>query len=221
MASMVRSTPRSRAHLYVASLPRCHNVSWAHQATDNSPLHCQSRSLQKSRWVLLPCTDGPLSLLPVPDGIRVHCAPVSTKAFSCGSHVPGHRIHTVRQSWLSLSSAWPETGTLSSWLEYSLSESCGLRPEVPLPRPGGEMFSAFLLHMGHCWLSSTILVATGVSAFLDRCFLAVVFLAVHICGLLDLRWAHCPTSSCPPPGRTGGTPGWHGVHLAPPFPLAG
>ena len=31
------------------------------------------------------------------DGIIVHCAPVSTRAlYSCGSDVPGHRIHTVQ-----------------------------------------------------------------------------------------------------------------------------
>jgi len=31
------------------------------------------------------------------DGIKVHCAPVSTRALhSCGSDVPGHQIHTIQ-----------------------------------------------------------------------------------------------------------------------------
>jgi len=31
------------------------------------------------------------------DGIKVHCTPVSSGGlYSCGSDVPGHRIHTVQ-----------------------------------------------------------------------------------------------------------------------------
>ena len=48
-----------------------------------------------------------------PDGIGVHCAPVSTKAlYFCGSDVPGHRIYTVQYTQSSLSSSWQRAGTL-------------------------------------------------------------------------------------------------------------
>ena len=71
-----------------------------------------------------------------PDGISIHCAPVSTKALNfSGSDVPGHQICTVQYTWSSLSSSWPKAETLCScsWLQYSLSDLCGGRPEVPSP----------------------------------------------------------------------------------------
>ena len=41
----VKSTPCSLAHLYVAYLPWWPEVSWVHQARNNSPLCCQSKSI--------------------------------------------------------------------------------------------------------------------------------------------------------------------------------
>lgn len=64
------------------------------------------------------------------DGISVHCAPVSTKAFYfCASDVPGHQIHTVQYVWSSLSSSWPKAGTLysCSWL----GNLCDARSKIP------------------------------------------------------------------------------------------
>ena len=78
-----------------------------------------------------------------PDGTSVHCAPVSTKAlYFCGSDVPGHRIHMVQSS---LSSSWLKAGSLysCSWSEYSLSDPCSARPEVPSPG-SREVISVFL-----------------------------------------------------------------------------
>jgi len=91
------------------------------------------------------------SMPPYPDGISVHCAPVSTKAlYLCGSDVLGHRIHTVWHTWPSLCSFWPKAGTLysCSWSEYSLSDHCSGRPEVL--SPGSREVISVLLCLGYC-----------------------------------------------------------------------
>ena len=117
---------------------------------------------------------------------------------SCGSDVPGHRIHTVQSSTLPLSSAWPETGPPYSWLEHSLSDSCHSRSDVPSSRSGGgEASSALLPHLGNC---ST---APGAVILLDGPFLALL---PH-----NSQTAHHPASSCAPHGRRDGVSGWHVV----------
>ena len=49
IVSKVKSTPQSRAHLYVASLPWWPKAPWARWARNSSPLCCQS----KSTWAIL------------------------------------------------------------------------------------------------------------------------------------------------------------------------
>ena len=102
-----------------------------------SPVKLTSASNTDNSWHPPVTPEIQMGSVPLyPDGTSVHCAPVSTKAlYFCGSDVPGHRIHTVQYTWLSLSSSWPKAGTLysCSWSEYSLSDPFSARPEVPSP----------------------------------------------------------------------------------------
>ena len=112
-----------------------------------SPVKLTSASNTDNSWHPPVAPEIQMGSVPLyPDGTRVHCAPVSTKALSfCRSDVPGHRIHTVQYTRLSLSSSWPKAGTLysCSWSEYSLSDPFSARPEVPSPE-SREVISVLL-----------------------------------------------------------------------------
>ena len=62
------------------------------------PVRLTSASNTDSCWDPPVTTEIQMGSVPIYlDGIRVHCAPVSTRAlYFCGSDVPGHRIHTVQ-----------------------------------------------------------------------------------------------------------------------------
>lgn len=102
------------------AFPTCSLLSSAWPLTEKTP--GIPLSLQRSRWILHFCA------------LMASMYNVSTKALHfCGSDVPGHRTHTAQYAWSSLSSSWPEAGTLysCSWSEYSLSDLCDARSEVP------------------------------------------------------------------------------------------
>jgi len=82
-----------------------------------SPVKLTSASSTDNSWHHLVTPEIQMCSVPLcPDGIGVHCAPISSKALEiCGSDVPGHQIHTIQCTRSSLSSSWPKAGTLYSF----------------------------------------------------------------------------------------------------------
>jgi len=180
------------------------------------PVKLNSASNTDNSWHPPVTPEIQMSSVPVyPDRVSVHCAPVSTKAlYFCGSDVPGHQIHRVQYNQSSLSSLWPKVGSLYSfsWSEYSLSDPCGGRPEVPTP--GSRKVILILLCLGHRRQLSCVSTATTLTAFLGGSFLTAVFLlSLHVRAsslmvgspshlLISSPWSRRKNESAP-----------HGMHL--------
>jgi len=109
-----------------------------------------------------------------PDGISVHCAPVSTKAlYFCGSDEPGHRIHTVQYTRSSLSSSWLKAGTLYCCQNIHCL-TLAVPDQVSIQQDQGRWFQFFCVwEIANCLLVSQQQLRW--QAFLGGPFLTAVF----------------------------------------------